>query len=277
MNIGLLLAVSAVIISATALVLNARPPRPVFTGAHVDSVDDSFVEPDTELLDRVSHELRTPLTSIHGALGLVTNGSTGPVSPEAQELLCIAAENSQRMLRLVNELLEYRRNGANPLLLDVRQTDTVCVVDEAIRSIRPLSEEKEVRVSSSVERVEVRIDHGRSVQVLVNILHNALRASPRGGTITVTGSFGQAGYELMVDDEGPGVPVADRARIFDPYATLRSTGQETPGTGLGLAIAEQIASAHGGQILVETAPTGGARFVFVLPTSVLVDVISTAG
>lgn len=277
MTLGLILSMSAVLLSAIALALNTRPRTSIFRGENRPEHTDNPTSSDTELLCRVGHELRTPLTSIHGALRLVAHDASGSLSPEAEQLLRVAHENSARMLRLVNDLLDHRRNTEAGVGIDCSETEMSALVELAVRSIAPIVAQKKAPVSSLIEPADALVDEHRCVQVLVNILSNAVSFTPPGGDITITGCHTSEGYEIAVDDGGPGVPEADRDRIFEPYCSLRSHRDGAAGAGLGLTISGQIMRAHGGKIRVESSPSGGARFVMMFPRSVLIETVRAAG
>jgi K+-sensing histidine kinase KdpD len=219
-----------------------------------------------ELLAAVSHELRTPLALVVGYGELLKESR-----PPRQGVKWVGERiyNAGKQLeRLVNDLLEAGRLESGRFSLDIRPLDVPAVVGTALDVARAGTRGGHTFVTRLADTLPaVQADPARIQQVLANLLSNAARYAPAGGTITVVAS--QVGPELVVavEDEGTGVPDAERERIFEKfYRTAEAEQRTSQGLGLGLAICRDLVEAHGGRIWVEDAPTGGARFAFALPT-----------
>ena len=218
-----------------------------------------------DLISTVSHELRTPLTSIVGSLGLLRAGAAGSVPDAAARLVEIAENNSRRLIRLINDMLdidgiESGKLAINRVLLDLR-----VVVNEACVGSEGLARANDVTLACASPDGPVYIDgdKDRLVQVVTNLLSNAVRAAPSGSTVDMWLTVANGRALLAVDDRGPGVPAAFRARIFGRFE--RVEGDPTMGTGLGLAISREIITRHDGSIWFEDGADGGTRFAFSLP------------
>ncbi|WP_076073246.1 sensor histidine kinase [Sphingomonas montana] len=224
----------------------------------VERIKDEFVA-------TVSHELRTPLTSIVGALGLL-RATAGATLPEAaRRLVRVAEENSQRLIDLINDLLDIERMEVGGLRFRDDPLDLADMLRRVVDGNEALATVRDVRIELAIASgdIAVRGDEGRLAQVTTNLLANAIRFSAPGQTVTITAERLQGRAMVTVDDRGPGVPDAFRERLFTRFAQSESGGR-AGGTGLGLAISRQIMRAHGGTIWFEPRPGGGARFGFAI-------------
>jgi PAS domain S-box-containing protein len=232
-----------------------------------------------DLMSTVSHELRTPLTSVVGALGLLRAGSAGKLPDSAARLIEIAENNSRRLIRLINDMLDIDRIQSGRLHLNREVIDLRDVVKQACVGSEGLASANEVRIVCDVpdNAVEVSGDADRLVQVISNLTSNAVRVSPKGGAVTIGVRRTQRDSKALVtvDDEGPGVPAEFRDRIFGRFE--RAAGEEGVGTGLGLAISREIVSRHDGRIWFEDLPDGGTRFAFLLDTLRVQPQVSRTG
>ncbi|MCR6484463.1 GAF domain-containing sensor histidine kinase [Amycolatopsis sp. OK19-0408] len=217
-----------------------------------------------ELVSLVSHELRTPLTSIHGSLELVGSGRFGELGERAGRLVAIAAKNTDRLIRLSNDVLDLTRLQGGGLRLKVSDVDMAEVLESAVDSVEGAAERMGVAISRTGAASPVRGDADRLVQVFTNLLANAAAVAPEGTAITIAARDDHAWAEVSVLDRGPGVPAADLERIFEPFA---QTGVPTGGAGLGLAITRGIVQAHGGTVRAAAAKGGGSAFTVRLPTA----------
>lgn len=218
-----------------------------------------------DLLSTVSHEIRTPLTSIRGALGMVTSGALGEVPPEVLSLLHVADSSSSRLLTLVNDLLDYQKLQAGEVVFRRAATDLALLVGEAVTLMSPTVAAKRVTVETLVDDGALMLDHDRCIQVLLNLLSNAVRHSPVDGLVRVTAGPRAGNLVLAVEDEGPGVPPEERERIFEPFAQLRRALPGEVSSGLGLTIARRIAREHGGTLRADRGELGGAAFILTMP------------
>lgn len=213
----------------------------------------------------VSHELRTPLTSIRGALALVLD-SGGPADEDATELLAAAHRSTNKLLALVNDLLDLEKVGSGELSVERRECDFAAALARAHETVKPIAGDAGVHLKIPATSLSLYADPDRLSQVLINLLANAVRFSPKGGAVSVTVEPHGDHVHIFIDDQGPGVPTEFRHAIFEPFKQVKgSAAHKKGGTGLGLAIAHAIVKEHGGWIMVGDAPGGGARFTIGLP------------
>lgn len=213
----------------------------------------------------VSHELRTPLTSIRGALALVLDATPG-LDEDAVALLNAAHRNADRLVSLVNDLLDLERVGSGEFPVTKRPCALQGVIDRAVDTVRPIARDAGVSLAAPATALQLEADAERLSQVIINLLANAVRFSPRGTTVAVAVQHDRDRMQIFIDDQGPGVPAAFREVIFEPFKQIEgSAAHEKGGTGLGLAIANAIVKEHGGSLAVSDAPGGGARFIIDIP------------
>ena len=221
-----------------------------------------------EFISTVSHELRTPLTSIRGALGLVGGGSAGELPEKAQPLVDIATKNCDRLIRLINDILDIEKIEANKMEFDIQPLELMPLVEHTVESNRMYAAEHgaDIVVSDESPGAMVLVDEDRFTQVLTNLLSNAAKFSPEGGTISVSIQPRNGGVRVSVSDEGPGIPEEFRKHIFSKFS--QADGSDTRkrgGTGLGLSITRAIVEKLGGQISFETREGNGTTFHVDLP------------
>lgn len=219
-----------------------------------------------EFVSVVSHELRTPLTSLRGALGLLQGGLLEGTPPKAQRMVQIAVGSTDRLIRLINDILDVERIAAGKVTLDRRTVAAADLADRAVAEMRGLAQQAQVQVEAEEITGTVDADPDRIVQTLTNLLGNAIRFSPPGGTVRVRAV--QQDQELLfsVSDEGPGIPSEHLEAIFGRFAQVdASDTREKEGSGLGLAICRGLVEQHGGRIWAHSEPGLGATFYFTLP------------
>lgn len=211
-----------------------------------------------------SHEFKTPLTSITAYADVLLGRVTDEQFPQATEFLGVIKQEADRLLRMINRILDFSRLEFGSRLLDQKLLDLEPLVRETVRSLMPGINEKRQRVTISAPRdlPRVEIDADLIRQVLVNLVGNAVKYTPAGGAIELDLSERASTVAVAVRDDGPGISDADMKRIFNEFYRADS-GQE--GTGLGLSIARHIVNLHGGHITVMPAPGGGTEFTFLLP------------
>jgi len=213
----------------------------------------------------VSHELRTPLTSIRGALAMVLDGEMN-VDGDSRDLLKAAHRSANRLLALVNDLLDLDGIGSGELSVEKGDCSLATALELAAETVRPLAADAGVVLTIAPTALKLHGDEERLAQVFINVLANAVRFSPRGGVVTVTMESHGDQARIMVDDQGPGVPLEFRESIFEPFKQVKGSAlHKKGGTGLGLAISQALVKAHGGSVGVGDAPGGGARFTLSLP------------
>ena len=223
----------------------------------------------SEFVSTVSHELRTPLTSIRGALGLVTGGAAGVLPPQAKSLLDIALKNSERLTRLVNDILDMEKIEAGQLEFRMEEIELAPVVASAVEANRAYGEPYGVSLAIEGETTHVRVrsDPDRLTQVLTNLISNAVKYSPPEGTVRLITTRLAGFVRLEVVDRGPGIPEEFRSRIFGRFQQADSSDtRQQGGTGLGLAITRLIVERLGGTIGFETEIGRGTTFWIELPT-----------
>ena len=216
------------------------------------------------LMGAVSHDLRTPLATIKVASSTLANRDVSIAPEDAYELHKLIDVETDRLTRLVTNLLEMTRIEAGVLTLDRVDTPISELVDEAITSMGSSFDVESIDVVLSPSLPYVDVDRVLMGQVLVNLLDNAFRHSPPKSVITINGEVRGDQVVLSVSDEGPGVPIGDRETIFDRFTQFSTGGR----AGLGLTIVKTFVEAHGEHVWYEDASPSGARFVFSLPTYV---------
>jgi PAS domain S-box-containing protein len=219
-----------------------------------------------EFISTVSHELRTPLTSIRGALGLLNSGILGQVSDKAANLLRIALTNSDRLVRLINDILDLERiqSGREPLAF--RNVQLAEIVRQAIDGMQPVAEAAGVQLIHDTVVAEIAADGDRLLQVLTNLLSNAIKFSPPNSTVSVMLRPSVSGVTLSVIDHGRGIPADKLESIFGRFQQVdASDSRQKGGSGLGLAICRTIVLQHSGRIWAERNRVRGSTFRVFLP------------
>ena len=220
-----------------------------------------------EFLSLVSHELRTPLTSIRGYLDLVLDEEAGELNPEQRRFLKAVERNSGRLLRLVGDLLFVAQADAGRLTLERAKVDVAALAADCVEAARPVADQRSIDLQLKAVPVPALVgDRGRLAQVLDNLVSNALKFTPEGGSVEVRTSTTDDCVRLEVEDSGIGIPAEEQPRLFERFFRAASaTEQAIPGTGLGLAIVKAIVEAHSGRIEVVSAPGEGTTFLVELP------------
>lgn len=223
----------------------------------------------TDFVSVVSHELRTPLTAIRGALGLLTGGVTGPLSAAGHELATRALANSERLTRLINDLLDIQKIESGKMRFDLTDCPLPRLLQEALLANQAYALRYKVPLEliEPVAPVSVRVDEGRFQQVMANLLSNAAKFSPEGQTVSVSAEVLPTGRtRIGVRDRGCGIAPEFRDRIFQKFSQAdASTTRARDGTGLGLSITKVLVEGMGGQIGFDTAAGQGTTFYVELP------------
>lgn len=216
----------------------------------------------------MSHELRTPLTSIREGSTMLLQGLGGEVTEKQQELLSIISEESDRLIEMVNPLLELSKLESGTLPFNFSPTDISLLIPKLVREMTPLAEAKAILLEYVVKPLpEIPIDRERMMRAIRNLIGNALKFTPAGGKVQVTADLSGKGIQVSVVDTGPGIPKEDLGIIFEKFhqGSLASSGK-FHGTGLGLAVVRYIVEKHGGKIWVESKEGCGSSFIFALPS-----------
>ena len=227
-----------------------------------------------EFTSTLSHELRTPLTSIIGSLQLINSGVMGELDKDALDLTLIAERNGQRLLDLINDILDVEKIESGKLQLQLETIDLPELVNESITLNRAFADRFKVRLATEGELAPVRVtaDRKRVLQVMTNLLSNAAKFSPEGSTVLVTATLHEEYVRVGVHDSGPGIPESFRNRIFGRFAQAdMSHTRQKGGTGLGLAICKRLLEMMGGRIGFDDRAGGGTVFWFDLPLTVELD------
>ena len=222
----------------------------------------------SEFVSVASHELRTPMTSVKTSLSLLLAGAAGPRDASARELLEIAVRNADRMIRLINDLLDLSRLEAGRMEFQLEPVPLADGVAAGLETVAAFAQEQGVTVATEppAEPQVVLGVRDRLVQVIVNLVSNAIKFSPRGGRVTVRW-WSENGFAVTeVADQGPGIPADQLQAVFEPFRQLdSSTTREHGGAGLGLAISQGIVDAIGGKLWAESVLGAGSRFFVRLP------------
>jgi signal transduction histidine kinase len=222
----------------------------------------------SDMVSTVSHELKTPLTSIQMAVHLLLEEIVGPLTAKQAELLLAARQDSDRLLTMVNDLLDLARIEQGRVRLDLRPVVTGELIGEAAARFEEKARDSGVELQASVPAglPPVLADRERIDHVFDNLIGNALAHTPRGGRVRVTAEAVDHAVRFAVEDTGEGIAEEHLPRIFERF--YRVPGSRAPhGAGLGLAIAREIVDAHGGQITVRSRPGEGSTFAFTVPIS----------
>ena len=222
----------------------------------------------TEFVSTVSHELRTPLTSIGGSLGLLEAGAAGKLTDQAMRLVAIAHSNCQRLIRLINDILDIEKIESGRMEFNLRRMQVGPLISRTLSSIAGFAEKHDVALHADLPPWPqcVMGDADRIEQLLTNLVSNAIKHSPTGGQVEVRTDHLLDRIRIEVRDRGEGIPEDFRSRIFGKFAMAdASDNRAKDGTGLGLSIAREIARKHGGEIGFEDRNGGGTIFFCELP------------
>jgi PAS domain S-box-containing protein len=228
-----------------------------------------------EFISIVSHELRTPLTAIRGSLGLMASGTLDGKPDKSKQLVHIAAEQSDRLVRLVNDILDLRRLESGKVNFSLKSCDAAWLMAQVVAAMRSSAEDHQLSLQVAATSVQVLADTDAVLQILTNLVSNAIKFSPPHSTISLSASLENSTIDgtrplvrFAISDQGRGIPVGMAEQIFDPFQQVdASDSRDVGGTGLGLAICRKIVQQHGGQIWVESILGQGSTFYFTLPSA----------
>jgi PAS domain S-box-containing protein len=219
-----------------------------------------------EFLGMVSHELRTPLTAIQAEAGLVASGALGPLPEPMQRMLDIAAENSDRLTRLVNDVLDLERMHAGRIELELMECHASVLIQQAAHAAGALAKDAGVNIETTSADAKFFADPDRIVQTLINLVANAVKFSPSGSTVAVGIEKTESGLWFNVSDHGRGIPSDEIPLIFDRFHQVqRGDSRDQGGIGQGLSISQWIVEQHEGRLWVESVLGQGSTFLFELP------------
>jgi PAS domain S-box-containing protein len=219
-----------------------------------------------EFVSVVSHELRTPLTSIHGSLGMLTSGLLPTDSEQGKRLLQIATDSTERLVRLINDILDIERIESGKAKMQPEICNIADLIAQAVNVMQPLADKAGVTLSISTLSMQLCVDPDRIVQTLTNLLSNAIKFSYGGSTVWLIAQQQADEVLFTVQDTGRGIPTDKLESIFERFQQVDSSDSRNhDGTGLGLAICKSIVRQHGGRIWVESLLGKGSSFYFTLP------------
>ena len=222
----------------------------------------------SDMVATVSHELKTPLTSVQMAIHLLLEELVGPLTPKQVELLLAARQDSDRILTMINDLLDLTRIEQGRVQLELSEVPANELVDEAVKRFQPQALAGGLELTTELHQGNptVLVDRERIEHVFDNLIMNAIQHSPRGGSVTVGSHSDGERARFVVRDTGEGIPAEHLARIFEKFYRVPRT-RHAGGAGLGLAIVREIVTAHGGQIEVNSQPGKETTFTFSLATT----------
>jgi len=221
-----------------------------------------------EFISTVSHELRTPLTSIRGSLGLIAGGVAGVIPPQAQELVGIAYKNSERLTRLINDILDIEKIESGKMKFDMKPVELMPLVEQAMEANRGYATELgvSIQIKQDLPGAQVFADPERLMQVMANLLSNAAKFTPRGSLVEISVGRESRKLRVSVRDSGAGIPQEFQSRVFEKFSQADSSDTRARGgSGLGLSISKTIVEKHGGTIGFVTETGIGTVFFFELP------------
>ncbi len=226
-----------------------------------------------EFISTVSHELRTPLTSIRGSLGLLSSGVIGTLDPKAQNLLRIAVTNTDRLIRLINDILDLERMQSGRAPLQLRRCSLAELAQQAIETMRTLADQSTVHLelitpasAAPGDALFFDGDSDRILQVLTNLISNAIKFSPAESTVRIHVEALQDSILLKVSDEGRGIPHDKLDSVFDRFGQVDpADARQKGGTGLGLAICRSIVQQHAGSVWAQRNLGPGSTFYVMFP------------
>ncbi len=240
-----------------------------YVGTVEDITDSRAVEQmKSEFISIVSHELRTPLTSIRGSLGLLAAGVFKNKPEAAQQMLDIATHDTERLVRLVNDILDLERLESQKVNLVKQWYDAAALLQQSVKTVQPLAAEGNITLRVEAAAVQIWVDCDRMIQTLVNLVSNAIKFSPPKTTVTLSVQDQADRVLFQVKDQGRGIPADQLDTIFGRFQQVdASDSRQKGGTGLGLAICKSIVQQHGGKIWVESVVGEGSSFYFTVPKS----------
>jgi len=222
----------------------------------------------SEFISVVSHELRTPLTSIKNAVNIILGGTAGEITQNQEKFLSLASRNIDRLAGIINDLLDLSKLEAGKVEMRFQEVDLNEPLDTVISSLRPQAENKSITISKeiSVDLPKIYGDEDKIEQIFTNLINNAIKFTPDGGSIKTSARPLDDFIEISVKDTGIGIPEKELDHVFDKFHQISgSLTRKTGGTGLGLPITKRLIEAHKGEIRVESEVGKGSKFIFTLP------------
>ncbi|HTZ11311.1 MAG TPA: ATP-binding protein [Candidatus Margulisiibacteriota bacterium] len=224
----------------------------------------------SDFTSTVSHELRTPLTAIREGVSLVLDGTAGQINEEQKDFLSLAKRNVDRLGRLINDVLDLQKLEAQKMVFNIQENDINELLKEVYNTMLPLTDKRGLELTLKLEEglPRVKFDRDRIIQVLTNLVNNAIKFTEKG-SIVVTSGYTDNVIQVGIKDSGPGIKKEDMDKLFQQFRQLEKlTERKTGGTGLGLAISKEIIDRHKGRIWAESEFGKGTAFYFILPVKV---------
>lgn len=221
----------------------------------------------SQFISTVSHELRTPLTNMKESIGIILDGVAGEINDEQRNFLDIAKRNVDRLARFINDVLDFQKLSSGKILFNLQEHDITETTEETHRVMVALAKNEGVALSIKLEDNLPRasFDRDKIIQVLMNLISNAIKFTPKEGKVSVTVRCQGEELVICVSDTGRGIPKEALPKIFERFYCIHQPGKQIQGTGLGLAIVKKIIMAHGGRIEVESEVGQGTTFSVFLP------------
>jgi signal transduction histidine kinase len=221
-----------------------------------------------EFVSMVSHELRTPLTAIKECIAIVLEGAAGPVNDEQKDFLATGKRNVDRLSRLINDVLDFQKLQAGRLELHAKECDLNALVQEVQQFMQPVAAARSLllQLQLAQELPLVMLDRDKIIQVLSNLINNAVKFTEKGSVTVTTARHSENAVMVSVADTGTGIRLEDFDKLFKSFSQVGpADARKTGSTGLGLAISREIVQKHGGKIWVESEYGKGSTFRFILP------------
>ncbi len=222
-----------------------------------------------EIIEMVGHDLRSPLSAIKVTLALLNEGIYGGLSDKGKNRVLAAEQSSERLLMLINDLLDVERLESGTFVLETDDIGMKNAIEDSVAVVKPLADNKRLTIVIECdEELQLEADKKRLAQIMVNILSNAIKFSPEGKAIKINAKALENTVRIEVEDEGPGISAADKERIFEHYQQSTdkdSSSDSEPSSGLGLSICKALIDAHKGTIGVDSNSGHGSTFWFELP------------
>ena len=223
----------------------------------------------SDFVASVSHDIRTPLNSVQESIALILDGVVNPVEEKGKKVLEIAKRSIGRLTSMINDLLDFSKLEAGKMRLHIEPSDMQVLIDEVLGSLKSLADKKKIKIvfDPIKEFPKIPCDAERMIQVLTNLVGNAVKFTSENGTVTVTVSGPpQDRAKITISDTGIGIAKEDLARVFERFEQVKgATPAEYKGTGLGLSICKELIKLHGGEIWAESELGKGSHFIIALP------------
>ena len=243
------------------------PSNDVTDRKHAEEELTETMEMKSQFISTVSHELRTPMTAIREAVIIVQDEIAGKLNKDQKHFLDIAKRNIDRLSRLIDDVLDFQKLNAGKMKFNLQANNIAAVVEEAYTTMQPHAAKNKVDLAVELEtNLPTGVfDSDRIMQVLTNLISNAIKFTPEGGRVLLSVHRREEQLVIKVSDTGYGIPKEDLPKLFNRFFRVQRPGKEIKGTGLGLAIISKIVTGHGGRIEVESELEKGTTFTVLLP------------